>query len=88
MADAFKIGAPMAENKYDLVFVDPPYVMTMQTGENSPLGKLLTILAEQVTSDGFVIVRTHEDVHLPDKYSRFSVIERRQWGTMTIAILK
>ena len=38
-ADAFKIGAPVTENKYDLVFVDPPYVMTTQTGENSPLGK-------------------------------------------------
>ena len=87
-ADAFKIGAPVAENKYDLVFVDPPYVMSAQTGENSPLGKLLTILADQVASGGFVIVRTHEDVHLLDKYSRFSVIERRQWGTMTIAILK
>ena len=87
-ADAFKIGAPVAENKYDLVFVDPPYAQTAQTGENSPLGKLMNILADQVTSGGFVIVRTHEDVHLPDKYSRFTVIERRQWGTMTIAILR
>ena len=87
-ADAFKIGAPMAENRYDLVFVDPPYVMSMQTGENSLLGKLMNILADQMTSDGFVIVRTHEDVHLLGKYGRFSVIERRQWGTMTIAILK
>jgi len=87
-ADAFKIGAPVTENKYDLVFVDPPYAQTMQTGENSPLAKLMNILAGQVTSGGFVIVRTHEDVHLLDKYSRFSVIERRQWGTMTIAILR
>ena len=87
-ADAFKIGAPVTENKCDLVFVDPPYAQTMQTGENSPLAKLMNILAGQVTSGGFVIVRTHEDVHLLDKYSRFSVIERRQWGTMTIAILR
>ena len=87
-ADAFKIGAPVAENKFDLVFVDPPYAQTAQTGESSPLGKLMNILADQVTPDGFVIVRTHEDVQLLDKYGRFSVIERRQWGTMTIAILK
>lgn len=88
MADAFKISAPVAENKFDLVFIDPPYAMSVQTGENSPLGKLLTILADRVTAEGFVIVRTHEDVRILDKYNRFSVIERRQWGTMTIAILK
>jgi len=88
IADAFKIGAPLLENKYDLVFVDPPYVISMQTGENSPLGKLMNMLTKQVTSGGFVIVRTHEDVHLLDKYSRFKVIERRQCGTMTIVILR
>ena len=87
-ADAFKIGAAAAENKYELVFVDPPYALARQTGTASPLGKLLNILSDQVSRDGYVVVRTCEDAHLLDNYGRFSVTDRRQWGTMTIAILR
>ncbi|MFZ0033566.1 MAG: RsmD family RNA methyltransferase, partial [Sedimentisphaerales bacterium] len=52
-ADAFRIGAPVVgEQKYDLVFVDPPYSASRETGEDSPLGKLLVLLSEQSAVDG------------------------------------
>jgi 16S rRNA (guanine(966)-N(2))-methyltransferase RsmD len=87
-ADAFKIGAPVDKQKYDLVFVDPPYAMTTQTGAGSPLYKLLDMLSYQVTQDGFVVVSTQENIQLLQQYNRFTAIERRQWGTMAVTILK
>jgi hypothetical protein len=54
----------------------------------SPLSGLLDLLQEQIAHDGFVVVRTARRATLLDRYGRFEVIERRQWGTMAIAILK
>lgn len=86
-ANAFNVGAPSREQKYDLVFVDPPYAASRETGAGSPLGKLLVILAEQLSQNGIVVVRTEERVELLDKYGGLEVIDRRQWGTMTVTIL-
>lgn len=87
-ADAFKIGAPVDEQRYDLVFVDPPYLATEDVGESSRLVGLLNLLAEQSADDGFVVVRTHRRTELLEQYGRFKVIERRQWGTMAVTILQ
>ena len=87
-ADAFKIGATVDKQNYDLVFVDPPYAMTMQTGKGSSLYKLLDMLSYQVVKDGFVVVRTQENIQLLQQYNRFTAIERRRWGTMAVTILK
>ncbi len=87
-ADAFRIGAPADMQKYDLVFVDPPYAATMQVNAGSPLSKLLDMLSYQVVSGGYVVVRTQKNIQLLQKYNRFAVVERRQWGTMAITILR
>jgi 16S rRNA (guanine966-N2)-methyltransferase len=103
-ADAFKIGAPVdeqwfdfahhperlkgVEGKYDLVFVDPPYSATRETKEGSPLSKLLVLLSEQSAVGGIVVVRTEKRTELLERYGRFEVIERRQWGTMAVTILR
>ena len=73
---------------YGLVFVDPPYVFTEDTGVGSPLSGLLDLLQEQVADDGLVVVRTERCITLLDGYGRLQVIERRQWGTMAVTILK
>jgi len=86
-ADAFKVGAPVNERKYDLVFVDPPYSATRETKEGSPLGKLLVLLTEQLSQNGIVVVRTEKQIELVERYSLLKVIERRQWGTMAVTIL-
>lgn len=87
-ANAFKIGAPVDEQKYNLVFVDPPYSLTEDVGESSLLSGLLGILSEQLDVDGIVVVRTYERTVLLEQYSRLKTIERRRWGSMTVTILK
>jgi 16S rRNA (guanine(966)-N(2))-methyltransferase RsmD len=86
-ADAFKIGAPVDVQKYDLIFVDPPYAVSRETETGSPLGKLLVLLTEQLSPAGIVVVRTEKRIELLEQYGRLKVIERRQWGTMVITIL-
>jgi len=87
--NAFKAGAPLGDGseKYDLVFVDPPYAASMNVQPDSPLGGLLELLGEQVTADGIVIVRTSGDVILLEEYGQFQIVERRKWGTMAVSIL-
>jgi 16S rRNA (guanine966-N2)-methyltransferase len=89
-ADAFRVTLPTdaGHPQYDLVFVDPPYVDSAQTQVGSPLALLLIRLAEQVAAGGFVIVRTHQDTILSESYGPLKIIERRQWGTMAVTILK
>ncbi len=89
-ADAFKVGAPVDAGRsgYELVFVDPPYKKTRQSGVGSALAGLLDVVSGQVAPAGFVVVRTEKDVVLPDSYSELAVIERRRWGTMAVTILQ
>ena len=89
-ANAFKIGAPAGEGleKCDLVFVDPPYKMSYDTEAESRLGKLLEQLAQQLKDEGIVVVRTSEKSKLLEKYGKLTVVDRRNWGTMNIAILQ
>ena len=87
-ANAFKIGAPVDEEKYGLVFVDPPYLFTKDVSVDSALGRLLDILSEQLTAGGIVVVRTHKNTELLERYGRFEITERRRWGTMAVTILR
>jgi 16S rRNA (guanine966-N2)-methyltransferase len=88
-ANAFAVGAPVVlESKmYGLVFVDPPYAMTVDVEAGSLLSKLLALLQQQVAEDGIVIVRAHRRISLLDEYGEFRTVERRQWGTMAVSIL-
>lgn len=89
-ANAFEIGARLDfdQQKYDLVFIDPPYAYTHDAGVGSRLCELLTFVSEQVEPSGFVVVRTHKRTALLEEYSRLQVVERRQWGTMAVTILQ
>jgi 16S rRNA (guanine966-N2)-methyltransferase len=87
-ADAFKIGAPAHKQKYDLIFVDPPYADSRDATEDSPLGKLLIVLNEQLSPDGIAVVRTEKRIELLKQYGRLEVIEQRHWGTMAVTILQ
>jgi 16S rRNA (guanine966-N2)-methyltransferase len=87
-SDAFKIGAPVNKQPYELVFVDPPYADTTQIGDGSPLSELLAILTNQLAPDGTIVVRTSKHIQLLEQYGQLHVIERRQWGTMAVTILQ
>ncbi len=88
--NAFKAGAPVGDGgeKYDLVFVDPPYAAAKSGEAGSALSGLLDLLNEQVTAGGIVVVRTSSDVALLEEYGQFQIVERRQWGTMAVTILE
>jgi 16S rRNA (guanine(966)-N(2))-methyltransferase RsmD len=89
-ANAFKFGASPNANrqKYNLVFVDPPYATTMDVQVGSPLSSLLVSLGGMVTSEAVIVVRTDRKVTLLEQYGEFHIIERRHWGTMTVTILQ
>ncbi len=89
-ANAWKIGAPVDEacGKYGLVFVDPPYKMSYDTSLDSQLGRLLCELCEQIKDDGIVVVRTSKRAVLLSEYGQLEVIDRRQWGTQAVALLR
>jgi len=87
-ADAFRIGAPIKERQYDLVFVDPPYACTENVGPNSPLSSLLDVLNCRIATDGIVVVRTNRSTKLLERYGALKIIDRRQWGTMAVTILQ
>jgi 16S rRNA (guanine966-N2)-methyltransferase len=88
--NAFRVGAPLGpkRERYDLVFVDPPYAETREVGLDSPLANLLRILEGQVVPKGVVIVRTHRDSPPLDDYGTFHAVDRRQWGTMSVVLLQ
>ena len=87
--DAFRVAPAVGtgEDDYNLVFVDPPYADSMNTGTDSPLSDLLDLWVDQVAADGIVVVRTTKEVTLLDQYGRFRTEERREWGTMAVTIL-
>jgi len=87
-ADAFKVGAPVDKQKYDLVFVDPPYSTTMKAKAGSPLSRLLDLLNGQLVAGGIVVVRTHKRTELSQRYGRLAILEQRRWGTMAVTILR
>jgi len=89
-ADVFKSAAQIVKNaeKYDLVFVDPPYVNSRETGLDSLVGQLLILLQQQISEEGIIAVRTERKNHLLDNYGKLEIIDRRQWGTMAVTLLR
>ena len=87
-ANAFKIAAPVKEDKYDAVFIDPPYPLTTEVAEGSLLFGLLELVAQQIADDGIVVVRTHKRTELLETYGQLKIIERRKWGTMAVTLLR
>jgi 16S rRNA (guanine(966)-N(2))-methyltransferase RsmD len=74
--------------KYNLVFIDPPYASTADVGEASPLASLMQILADQVTANVLIVVRTERKTALLDRYGCFSVTDRREYGKMALTFLE
>jgi len=89
-ASAFRVGAPLGPGgeRYDLVFVDPPYAMTKEVGPGSALADLLQILQNQVVPRGVVVVRTERANRPLDQYGTFHAADRRDWGTMSVVLLQ
>ncbi len=89
-ANAFKTGAAVREDpeKCHLAFVDPPYMMSRDAGEKSPVGKMLSVLNEQMLPGGIVVVRTHKQVDLLERYGQLVTVDIRKWSTMKVTLLE
>jgi 16S rRNA (guanine966-N2)-methyltransferase len=89
-ASAFSVGAPVGpgRERYGLIFVDPPYAATREVGRGSSLAGLLDVLQQQVSPGGVVVVRSHRNTALLEGYGGLHVLDRRQWGTMSIVLLQ
>ena len=62
--------------------------MARDTEKDSRLGKLLDLLCDQIAPEGLAVVRTHKRSNVLDSYADLHVIDRRQWGSMAVAILQ
>jgi 16S rRNA (guanine966-N2)-methyltransferase len=89
-ANAFRVGAPVGPGgeRYNLVFVDPPYATTREVGAHSSLAELFQVLKDQVVPRGVVVVRTQRRAAPLDDYGIFHAVDRREWGTMSIVLLQ
>ena len=84
-ADAFKVVDKIVDSgrrKCNLIFVDPPYIMTGNNDESLKMAGLMNLLPEQLNPGGIVIVRTASTTVLSEQYGQLKMLERRQWGTM------
>jgi hypothetical protein len=48
----------------------------------------MDVLQDQVTPDAIVVVRTNRRSLLPERYGAFQALERREWGTMAVTLLR
>ena len=89
-ANVFSTGAPVTADveKYDLVFVDPPYKMSANCKEGTKVAKLMTMLSGQVTNGGIVVLRTHKRSEYLEEYGNLKLIDQRKWGTMCVALFQ
>jgi 16S rRNA (guanine966-N2)-methyltransferase len=89
-ANAFKVGAPVGPEgqKYDLVFIDPPYAYTRDVDTGSQVDELLIFIWKQLAPKGMTVVRTHRRTFLLERHGELKVIDRRQWGSTAVTILR
>lgn len=85
-ANIFSVGAAPAQEHelYDLVFVDPPYVMSNQSGPESKVGLLMELIGQQVNPEAIVVLRTHENALTCEAYGLLTAFDTRRWGAMKI----
>jgi len=87
--DAYQIGAPPRTDnqKYELVFTDPPYRDTDIKKADSPLDALLKTLSTQIASGAIVVVRTSVNAPQLAQYPPLKIIDERCYGNMLIRFL-
>ena len=89
--DIFRTGIPIPATqtaRCDLVFVDPPYRLSLDSTLQAPLGRLLIKLSEQVAEDAQVVVRTDRRTTLLDTYDQLRLQQQRTYGSMTLTFLE
>ncbi len=81
---------PPPSAAFRLIFLDPPYPLSVAVTPATPLGRTLARLGAEipVTNDALVVWRFAREVQLPSVLpGRWSVENRHDYGTMTLAFL-
>jgi len=90
--DAFKCGIPSVElpdsRLCDIVFVDPPFVLSRDTAVDSQLGRLLIKLNSQVADNALVVVRHQRRVDLLNDYGQLQQSDQRNYTSMAVTFFR
>ena len=79
-----------ASEPLDLIFVDPPYADSRDSGPDSALGRLLSGLSEPeiISPQGTVVLR-HEAAYPPaSTYGCLELSQSRRYGSMALSFLQ
>lgn len=82
------IGAPVQEDLYDLVFIDPPYEMSTNCDPDTRIGRLIQQVDLQVKEGAIVVLRTHLRALAADLYGDLEKIDQREWGNMKVMFFR
>lgn len=89
-ANVLRVGAAVTVEYggYDLVFVDPPYMMSTNCKAGSKVAKMMGLIETQVNRGGIVTLRTHSRSYVEATYGELVRIDQREWGTMKISFFE
>ena len=77
MANAFKTEKYLRQ-KYDVIFVDPPYKLSQNADAESLLGRMMNSLHQGMNENGRVILRHDKRAVLQQDYDGLTITDRRR----------
>ena len=88
--DIFRTGIPAVpqDRKCDLIFVDPPYKLSEQTGPDSAMMQLLSKIAAQAASGAMVMVRQECRAEPIEPVEGMVLAQRRTYGNMLLSFFE
>lgn len=91
VGDAMKVAPlPSGGEAYQLVFLDPPYIMSCDTAPTGTMGRLLARLGDDIplAGDALVVLRHERQYDYSSiAYGQLSSEDRREYGTMAVTFL-
>lgn len=87
-ADAFAFpGALPAGEPFDIIFLDPPYRMSMTCEPGSRLADLAkNITSHRALAPGGIVLLEHSSgADLPDRFGRATLSDRRRYGATAVS---
>lgn len=89
-AERLRCRPPRHPDGFELIFLDPPYVLSEDVVADSPMWRLLVRLGTEiaVAPTAIALWRTEAHVQLPETLPQgWHSSERRVWGNMAVTLL-
>ncbi len=91
-ASALAVNVPEPPQRaFGIVFLDPPYPLSRDSSQASPMGQLLAHLHERVPLDPAALIglRHERDVHYDRRsYGHMTALDSRAYGGMGVTFMK